>query len=193
MPVNKSVFKKETNFIGMTEHLGKINNKKTTMIMVGDKFSIIPLTTHINLSKINSFINKKVLVKALKEILLQIKKEIYRLEINDIKFLCYNPHCGENKTLGVEDNIISNSLSKFKKITGPYPADSAFIKISPKTLYLSMYHDQALIPFKILNKRSLNLTLGLNYRRISPAHGTAVDIKFKGIANNSSYIECMQC
>ena len=56
-----------------------------------------------------------------------------------------------------------------------------------------MYHDQALIPFKILNKRSLNLTLGLNYRRISPAHGTAVDIKFKGIANNSSYIECMQC
>ncbi len=193
MPVNKSIFKKEINFIGMTEHLGKINNVKTTMIMVGDKFSIIPLTTHINLSRINSFINKKVLVKTLKEILLQIKKDIYRLEINNIKFLCYNPHCGENSTLGVEDNIISNSLSKFKKITGPYPADSAFNKISPKTLYLSMYHDQALIPFKILNKKALNLTLGLNYRRISPAHGTAADIKFKGTANNSSYIECMQC
>ena len=54
-----------------------------------------------------------------------------------------------------------------------------------------MYHDQALIPFKILNKKSFNLTLGLNYRRLSPSHGTAKDIIFKNIANNTSYLECM--
>ena len=56
-----------------------------------------------------------------------------------------------------------------------------------------MYHDQALIPFKILNKKSMNLTLGLNYRRISPAHGTAKDIKYQNLADNLSYIECMLC
>ena len=55
-----------------------------------------------------------------------------------------------------------------------------------------MYHDQALIPFKILNKKSINLTLGLEFRRISPAHGTAVDIKFSNMANTTSYIECMK-
>ena len=55
-----------------------------------------------------------------------------------------------------------------------------------------MYHDQALIPFKILNKKGINLTLGLNYRRLSPAHGTANDIKFKNIADISSYLACME-
>ena len=52
-------------------------------------------------------------------------------------------------------------------------------------LFISMYHDQALIPFKILNKKGINLTMGLNYRRLSPAHGTAKDIKFKNIADIS--------
>ena len=55
-----------------------------------------------------------------------------------------------------------------------------------------MYHDQALIPFKILNKKGFNLTLGLKYRRISPAHGTAKNIKFKNIADISSYKACME-
>ena len=55
-----------------------------------------------------------------------------------------------------------------------------------------MYHDQALIPFKILNKKGINLTLGLNYRRLSPTHGTANDIKFMDRADISSYLACMQ-
>ena len=55
-----------------------------------------------------------------------------------------------------------------------------------------MYHDQALIPFKIINKKSVNLTIGLEYRRFSPTHGTATDIKFKNLADNTSYIECMK-
>ena len=55
-----------------------------------------------------------------------------------------------------------------------------------------MYHDQALIPFKILNQKGINLTMGLNYRRLSPAHGTANDIKFKNIADVSSYLACME-
>ena len=54
-----------------------------------------------------------------------------------------------------------------------------------------MFHDQALIPFKILNQKSINLTLGLKYRRLSPAHGTAKDIKFKNRADITSYMACM--
>ena len=55
-----------------------------------------------------------------------------------------------------------------------------------------MYHDQVLIPFKILNTRSVNLTLGLNYKRLSPAHGTAKDIKYKNKGKISSYLACME-
>ena len=192
LPIDKSLFKKEIEFTGMTEYLGNINNKKTIMLMHGNKFSIIPLTTHINLKKVSDYIKKEIITSFLKEILNQTNKKLYKLHFKKIKFLCYNPHCGEKNTLGIEDDIIYKSIKKTKKVLGPYPADSAFNIIDENTLYISMYHDQALIPFKIVNQKSMNITLGLNYVRLSPAHGTASDIKYKGLANNASYLECMQ-
>ncbi len=193
MPINKSLFKKKIEFTGMTEYLAKINNKNTYMIMIGEKFSIIPLTTHINLKDVNKFINKQLISFDLDKILKEIKRKIYNLKFKSIKFLCFNPHCSENSSIGKEDKIIANLISNFKKISGPYPADSAFNNLeSNNFLFISMYHDQALIPFKILNKKGINLTLGLGYRRLSPAHGTARDIKFKNIANISSYLACME-
>ena len=193
LPINKALFKKEMIFTGMTEYLAKINKKNTFMLMYGEKFSVIPITTHINLNDVKKFLNKKYLDRILKEIIFQTQRKIYQLNIKSIKFLCYNPHCGEDNTIGPEDKIISKLISKFKKITGPYSADSAFKNLNDKDLlFISMYHDQALIPFKLLNQKGINLTLGLNYRRLSPAHGTAKDIKFKNIADISSYVACMQ-
>lgn len=192
LPIDKSLFKKHIEFTGMTEYLGKINNKKTIMLMHGNQFSIIPLTTHINLKKVSSYIKEKIISSSLKEIKNQINKKSYKLNFKKVNFLCYNPHCGEKNTLGFEDDIISKCIKKLKNISGPFPADSAFNKIDKNTLFISMYHDQALIPFKIINQKSMNITLGLNYIRLSPAHGTASDIKYKGLANNSSYLECMQ-
>jgi 4-hydroxythreonine-4-phosphate dehydrogenase len=193
MPINKSLFKKKIEFTGMTEYLAKINDKNTFMIMIGEKFSIIPLTTHINLKDVNKFINKQFIHLDLDKILKEIKRKIYNLKFKSIKFLCFNPHCSENSTIGREDKIIANLISNFKKIKGPYPADSAFNNLdSNNYLFISMYHDQALIPFKILNKKGINLTMGLGYRRLSPAHGTARDIKFKNIANISSFLACME-
>ena len=192
LPINKSLFKKEIEFIGMTEHLAKINKKKTIMLMHGEKFSVIPLTTHIVLNEVKKFLNKNYLDKSLNEIIFQTQRKIYKLNIKSIKFLCFNPHCSENNTIGPEDNIIAKSISKFKKINGPYSADSAFINLKDNNLlFISMYHDQVLIPFKILNQKGINLTLGLNYRRLSPAHGTANDIKFMNKADISSYLACM--
>ena len=191
LPINKSLFKREIEFTGMTEYLSKINNK-TIMLMNGEKFSVIPLTTHINLNDIKKFLNKKYLNKSLNEIIFQIQRKIYSLNFKLIKFLCYNPHCGEDNTIGYEDKIITKSISNFKKITGPYSADSAFVNLKDNnSLFISMYHDQALIPFKILNQKGINLTLGLNYRRLSPAHGTANDIKFMNNADITSYLACM--
>ncbi len=191
MPINKSVFKKNIKFVGMTEYLGKLNKTDTIMLMHGDKFSIIPMTTHINLKHISRCVNSKFINSFLKEIFLNIRKTKYRLNIKNIKFLCYNPHCSEDGTLGKEDIIIRNVIKNYRKIKGPYSADSIFNKIKKNTLFLSTYHDQALIPFKILNKKSMNITLGLNYRRLSPAHGTAREIKNKSLADNTSYLACL--
>ena len=193
LPINKALFKKEIEFTGMTEYLAKINKKNTFMLMYGENFSVVPITTHINLNKVNKFLNKKYLDRILNQIIFQTQRKIYKLNIKSIKFLCYNPHCGEDNTIGPEDKIISKLISKFKKITGPYSADSAFKNLDGKgLLFVSMYHDQALIPFKILNQKGINLTMGLSYRRLSPAHGTAKDIKFKNIADISSYLACME-
>ena len=193
LPINKALFKKEIDFTGMTEYLAKINKKNTFMLMYGEKFSVIPLTTHINLNEVKKFLNKKYLDRFLNQIIIQTQKKIYKLNFRSIRFLCYNPHCGEDNTIGPEDKIIAKSISKFKKISGPYSADSAFKELKYKNLlFISMYHDQALIPFKILNQKGINLTMGLNYRRLSPAHGTANDIKFKNIADVSSYLACME-
>ena len=82
--------------------------------------------------------------------------------------------------------------NRFKFINEPISADSAFDKVKKNSLFLSTYHDQSLIPFKILNKRGINLTLGLSYKRISPAHGTAKDKKNMNKSDNSSYLECMK-
>ena len=193
LPINKALFKKEIEFTGMTEYLAKINKKKTFMLMYGEKFSVIPLTTHINLNNVKKFLNKKYLNNSLNEIINLTQKKIYKLNIKKIKFLCFNPHCSENNTIGNEDNIIADTVSNFQKVSGPYSADSAFRNLKSKNfLFVSMYHDQALIPFKILNQNGVNFTLGLNYRRLSPAHGTAKDIKFKDIADISSYVACMK-
>jgi len=193
LPINKALFKKEIEFIGMTEYLAKINNKNTFMLMYGERFSVIPITTHINLNEVKKFLNEKNLNKSLNEIIIQTSKKFYKLNFKSIRFLCYNPHCSEGNTIGFEDKIIANSISKFKKITGPYSADSAFKNLNFKNLlFISMYHDQALIPFKILNQKGINITMGLNYRRLSPAHGTANDIKFKNIADITSFLACME-
>ena len=191
LPINKSVFKKKIEFTGMTEYLAKINRRDTIMLMHGEKFSVIPLTTHINLKDVGKHLNKKYLNLKLTLINKQIQRKIYELNFESIKFLCYNPHCSEQNTIGNEDRKITEIINKFKNIYGPLSADSAFNKIQNNLLFISMYHDQVLIPFKILNKKGINLTLGLNYRRLSPAHGTAGDIKYKNIANLSSYLACM--
>jgi len=128
LPINKSLFKREIEFTGMTEYLAKINKKRTIMLMYGEKFSVIPLTTHINLNDIKNFLNKKYLDKLLKDIIIQTQRKIYNLKIKSIQFLCYNPHCSENDTIGFEDKIIAKTISNFKKISGPISADSAFIK-----------------------------------------------------------------
>ena len=193
MPIDKSIFKKEINFIGVTEYLGKINKKNTFMLMKGEQFSVIPITTHINVKEIHKNLTKNNLNYKLEKIINLISLKKYSLDFSHINFICYNPHCGENTTIGKEDGLIDILLKqkKFKEISGPYPADSAFNNIKRNTLFISTYHDQALIPFKILNKKGINLTLGLNYRRLSPAHGTAKDIKFQKKSDNSSYIQCM--
>ena len=195
MPIDKSIIKKKNKFNGVTEFLSQVNYKKTFMLMRGENFSIIPLTTHIKFKNILNKFNAINLYKDLKDIIHIISKK--RFTYNKIVFLGINPHAGEDGTLGNEEDIIRkviikiNKETKYLKLIGPFSADSAFKNIDSKKLFISYYHDQALIPFKILNTQSINHTIGLSYNRFSPTHGTANDIIYKNKSNNSSFLKCM--
>jgi len=95
-----------------------------------------------------------------------------------------NPHAGEERRFGDEETrIIEPALTMAREggcfVEGPFPADTLF-RTAAEGKYdgvVAMYHDQALIPVKLLAfDRAVNVTLGLPIVRTSPDHGTAFDI-----------------
>ena len=111
-----------------------------------------------------------------------------------------NPHAGEGGALGREDvEVVAPAVAALKArgidARGPLPADSLFHAAARATYdaALCLYHDQALIPVKMLDFwGGVNLTLGLPIVRTSPDHGTAFDIAGKGLARPDSLIAAIR-
>ncbi|MGH7243253.1 MAG: 4-hydroxythreonine-4-phosphate dehydrogenase PdxA [Phycisphaerales bacterium] len=105
-----------------------------------------------------------------------------------------NPHAGEDGLLGDEDQRLIEPAIKIARnngieVSGPYPADTIFISAlqGKFDLVVAMYHDQGLIPVKLLARdRAVNITVGLPVIRTSPDHGTAFDIAGKNLADPGS-------
>jgi len=105
-----------------------------------------------------------------------------------------NPHAGENGMFGDEDaRIIRPAIDAARRIGieahGPFPADTVFIGAAAGDwdLVVAMYHDQGLIPVKLLGwDKAVNVTVGLPIVRTSPDHGTAFDIAGQGKASEGS-------
>ena len=105
-----------------------------------------------------------------------------------------NPHAGEKGIIGnCEADLFRKLPSAF---SGPLVPDAAFLKKNWKTysLYLCLYHDQGLIPFKLVHGQDsgVHITLGLPFLRTSVDHGTAEDIFNKNVANHASMLEAIQ-
>jgi len=110
-----------------------------------------------------------------------------------------NPHAGEDGQFGDEEKrIIEPAILLASdagiRVSGPYPPDNVFVKALEGRFdcVVAMYHDQGLIPIKLLAWReAVNLTLGLPIIRTSPDHGTAFDIAGRNIADPSSLIHAI--
>ncbi len=110
-----------------------------------------------------------------------------------------NPHAGESGAIGREEvEIIAPAVAALRdlgvEVSGPHPADSLFHADARKTYdaALCMYHDQALIPVKMLDFwGGVNITLGLPIVRTSPDHGTGFDIAGQGVARADSLIAAL--
>jgi len=186
LPLNKKLINKNINnkFIDQTNFFTK-QDKKTisNMVFIYKNIFIVPLTIHIKLIDVEKYFKNK---KSIKKKILSLNKTLVEdFRIKKPKFLIsgINPHAGENGLIGdneINDIIpIVTSLKKNKiLIKGPISGDSMINKNNLKNYdcFLFTFHDQALIPFKMLsNYQGVNYTANLNIIRTSPDHGTAYD------------------
>ncbi|MDF3818281.1 4-hydroxythreonine-4-phosphate dehydrogenase PdxA [Leptospira sp. 96542] len=196
LPLSKEWVKKSgvDGFRGHTETLADFFQTKTFMMMSGSHYKVIPLTTHTPISSVPTELSQFPwwdLAKAIK-----MSKFLKRPKI---LLLGLNPHAGEGGQIGDEEiTILRKGMEILKKerlaVDGPFPADSAFLPGAKKyDLYLACYHDQGLIPFKMLEgKKGVNVTLGLPFLRVSPDHGTAFGIAGKKKADNTGFVSCLK-
>ena len=197
-PIDKKLLLKSKK-IGVTEFLAskcKINNGSEVMLIHNKKLSVVPLTTHININNVSKKINVNLIMKKM----ITLKKDFKKLYKKNPKIavLGLNPHNAELIKQSEEIKIINPAISKLKKkgfkINGPFSADTLFINNYKKfDVIVGMYHDQVLAPFKSLfHFDAINITLGLNYLRVSPDHGPAKDIINKNKANHVSLLNCVK-
>jgi len=188
------------NYHGHTEMLQYITGvRETAMIMAAGKLLISPLTVHIPVKDVTSELNRN-LIKNKINIINNSLKSLFGINKPKIAILALNPHGGDNGVIGIEDKtIIGKAVKDLREteinIYGPFPADGFFGSGAYRKYDITagIYHDQALIPFKILScNKGVNFTAGIPIIRTSPAHGTAFDIAGKGIADTSSAAEAIK-
>ena len=198
--VNCAIDKKllNKNKIGVTEYLASkchIKDHSEVMLIKNKKLSVCPVTTHLNIREISGSINKVKIINKTKTI---NSWYIKRLKMKPkIGILGLNPHNAELRKESEEKKIIIPVIKKLKKmgirVKGPLVSDTVFInEYKNYDIIIGMFHDQVLAPFKALFKfDAINITLGLKYLRVSPDHGTAINLIGKNKADPSSLIKCI--
>ncbi len=193
--INQSIDKKfidQTNFFSNKE-----KQKYSNMVFYYKNKFFIPITMHIELKNVYKFFKKKeTTIYKIDNLLYTLKKDF---KINKPKLILagINPHAGENNTISYDEfKYLKPITDHFKKknihITGPISGDGIINKenLNNYDAFIFTYHDQALIPFKIISNYSgVNFTSNLKIIRVSPSHGTGENligsnkIISKGIVN----------
>lgn len=195
-PINKNAMRLAGfPYPGHTEYLAhEFGTKSELMMMVADNLRVGVVTSHVPIHQVASLITREVIRTKL-DILIKSLQIDFGIQRPVIAVLGLNPHAGESGTLGKEEeDIIRPVIVEAKKsgdiIMGPYPADGFFGTMQHRKFdgILAMYHDQGLIPFKMLHfQDGVNYSAGLPYVRTSPDHGTAYEIAGKNEADPASF------
>ena len=196
-PLNKSIIQKHIqNFTGHTEFLKKkFNANEVLMYMTNGNLHLGITTTHVPLRVVPNVISRD-LIKNKYKLLHHGLIDIFKLANPKIAVLGINPHAGEFGTIGDEEqNVIMPAIDELQHegydANGPISADTVFTQTKYDAV-LSMYHDQALPVLKTIDfHKTVNITLGLPFLRVSVDHGTAEDIAKDYSANYDSMMEAL--
>jgi 4-hydroxythreonine-4-phosphate dehydrogenase len=189
-PVNKkSLHLAGFQFPGQTEFLGaRDGDRPRWMIMYHEKISVVLATIHLPLMEVSSNLNPDLLlncITALHSFLQRLGRE------ETITVLALNPHASEDGLFGKEEEkiiipAVERAAALGIPVRGPVSADTAFTQGS---CFIAMYHDQAMIPFKLTaGWEGVNVTWGLSFIRTSPDHGTAFPLAWQGRVDPASML-----
>jgi 4-phospho-D-threonate 3-dehydrogenase / 4-phospho-D-erythronate 3-dehydrogenase len=176
------------NWPGHTELLAyRTKAKRHAMMFISPRLRVVLATTHIPLNDIRNHLTIGRVFDPIdlgNEACKQLGIERPKIAVTGL-----NPHAGENGQFGDEEaRLIEPAIRVAQEsgidVHGPFPADTIFIRAAAGDydLVVAMYHDQGLIPVKLLGwDKAVNWTIGLPppFIRTSPDHGTAFDIAGK--------------
>jgi len=196
-------------YTGHTEFLSRYYDAPDCqMVMACGGFRVVPLTRHIPLSEVPASITAEKIVSTLR-VLNRALQTDFGIRTPRIAVAGLNPHAGDSGLVGSEEaDVIAPAISRARRlgirVTGPLPGDALFqsaFETASRTAsgkgrsgtfdaFIAMYHDQGLIPFKMVSqRRGVNVTVGLPVVRTSVDHGTAYDVAGKGVASTDSLRE----
>jgi 4-hydroxythreonine-4-phosphate dehydrogenase len=201
-PIAKApLYKAGFAFPGHTEFLGELTKSEAAPVMMltaGDLRCAL-VTIHVPLAKVPGLLSREAIVSAGKITAAALARDFGR-QGPRLAVAALNPHAGEGGSLGREEiEIIAPAVRALVAdgiaARGPVSADTLFHP-EARTTYdavVCMYHDQALIPVKMLDFwGGVNVTLGLPIVRTSPDHGVAYDLAGKGLARSDSLIAALR-
>ncbi|MFM7427071.1 MAG: 4-hydroxythreonine-4-phosphate dehydrogenase PdxA [Elainella sp.] len=219
-PIAKSAWKAAGhNYPGQTEFLAEqADVSRFGMLFVarspytGWILRTLLATTHIPLSRVPETLTPQLMTLKL-ELLIDCLRQDFGLTQPRIAIAGLNPHSGEQGQLGREEQDwlipwLATMRLQFPQVqlTGPVPPDTLWVEPGrawfgsgpdgnqlSHDAYLPLYHDQGLIPVKLMAfDRAVNTTIGLPFIRTSPDHGTAFDIAGRGIAQADSFVAAVE-
>jgi 4-hydroxythreonine-4-phosphate dehydrogenase len=181
-------------FPGHTEFFAeRAGVKDFAMTFLGKRMKAALATIHEPLRRVPDLITKGSLRRLLDVLVASLRTD-FGVADPSVAVLGVNPHAGEGGVIGEEEReTITPVLREYRGVCeGPFPADAFFARNRQREfdMVVGMYHDQALVPFKSIERGTgVNYTAGLPFVRTSPDHGTAYDLADKGVADETSLFE----
>jgi 4-hydroxythreonine-4-phosphate dehydrogenase len=188
------------SFPGHTEMLASLTQSVNyAMMMAGNKLKVTLVTIHCPLKEVAAALSVEEIYRLIHITHTALLEDFGILQPR-LAVAGLNPHAGENGLFGDEEQrLIGPAVHRGQQqgfnVNGPFPPDTVYFKAVSGEFdaVVSMYHDQALIPFKLLHfEDGVNVTIGLPIVRTSVDHGTAYDIAGKGLAKHRSLAEAVR-
>lgn len=200
-PISKSAIRAAGyDFPGHTELLAeRCGVEKVVMMLGGERLKVCLVTTHMALRDVPEVLTTGEILETIRIVDASFRR-FFRMERPRIAVLALNPHAGEGGLFGDEEGrLIAPAVEAARgegiEATGPHSADTLFHFAARGSCdaVVCMYHDQGLIPLKLLHfEDGVNVTLGLPIVRTSVDHGTAYDLAGTGKASEASLVAAIR-